>query len=226
MLAMRLTPQGMPDTTFNGNGYRPLPFNIGTAGSRNDKASALHVLQDGRVLVAGYATGANGRLQPAVARVRADGIPDPTFDGGHAIDEGRIVYNLCVSGDCDAKLHDLDVLADGRMLLAGWYSRDDADPAQQFAALRVRPEGALDTTFRSPVSPLDGLSLVDLGIVAAQFPAAAIATDLLLQGENVVLAGTAFAAEPTPGGDFGIRLALARLGNGDAPLFVDSFESQ
>lgn len=223
MFAIRLTPSGGADTHFNGTGYRPLPFNAGPEGARDDRASSLKLLDDGKILIGGTATTANGFAAPAIARLRADGVPDPSFDGGHAVDEGRIILDLCKPGDCEAGAYDMDALEDGKILLAGAYAEFSSNASIRFMTVRVLPEGKLDPAFGSQDSDVGGLSLTSID--DEQLDHVDIATSLLLQGQNIVLSGVTEVGPPTQT-DSGLRLAIVRLGNGDSPLLADGFEGE
>jgi uncharacterized delta-60 repeat protein len=70
----RYNSDGSPDTTFDGDGKVTTPI-----GSGDDRAYALDLQGDGKLVVAGYSRGTHDDF--ALARYNPDGSLDPTFDG-------------------------------------------------------------------------------------------------------------------------------------------------
>ncbi|HEX8913584.1 MAG TPA: Calx-beta domain-containing protein, partial [Humisphaera sp.] len=102
-LVVRLTADGAPDATFDGDGKRPLYQTTG--GGSQPSAGGVAVRPDGRVLVGGSEAAGN----PVVYALTAAGSPDPTFDAdGKAVVTGQ--SGVVVSAELDA---------DGRLLLGG-----------------------------------------------------------------------------------------------------------
>lgn len=90
---------------------------------------------DGRILVAGYATGDFG-----LARFTADGALDPTFGVG-----GKVVTDIGSLNDYPSTLL---LQPDGRIVVGGRIQQDTADGGRDRAALaRFGADGALDPTF-------------------------------------------------------------------------------
>src|SRR5262245_28701945 len=71
----RTTPSGSLDVGFGGNGTQTLNFEA------DDRANAVAVQADGKIVVAGSSDGGGGVGNFAVARYLADGTLDTTFDG-------------------------------------------------------------------------------------------------------------------------------------------------
>ncbi len=112
--------------------------NGGSAGEtpvNNDRALAVAVQSDGRIVAAGdsYA-GASYDFNFALARCNADGSPDAAFGAG-----GKVTTNI---GN-DERISDLAVQGDGRIVAAG-YSYDGFE---NFALVRYNANGSLDSTF-------------------------------------------------------------------------------
>ena len=120
----RFDPGGSLDTMFDSDGKVTTDF-----GSGSDGAWAVAVLGDGRIVAAGEAY--NGvDIDLAIARYNADGTLDAGFDS-----DGKAAHDFG-SGD-DAAIA-MDILEDGRMLVAG-YADNGAD--YDFAVARYDADG-------------------------------------------------------------------------------------
>ena len=125
----RLTAEGSPDGTFDGDGA------YGFGGTGYDRGYAVAVQPDGRILVAGEdSTDSSMR----VYRFRVDGQPDPTFStDGVAQIEGNTRVVL-----------DLALRQDGAVYVLGSaYNGQDYDGA----VFRLTPGGQVDAAFGGPV---------------------------------------------------------------------------
>ncbi len=123
----------MPNTapTFNaGNG------NVTTTiGHGDDWARAMAVQNDGKIVVAGYASnGSNDDF--AVARYNVDGTLDTSFGTG-----GKTTIGVGSSVD---QAYDIKIQADGKIVIAGnSYTGSNGD----FALVRLNGDGSLDSSF-------------------------------------------------------------------------------
>jgi uncharacterized delta-60 repeat protein len=135
---LRYLPDGTPDPAFGVNGS----VDVAADGVMFEE---MTVVPSGKVLLAGWTLpGTETAGDMAVLRLRADGAPDPLFDGDGlvTIDGGR--------GDqaCSAT-----VQADGKILLAGERFVEGPDPgshaddAFDVAVVRLWPNGARNTAF-------------------------------------------------------------------------------
>jgi uncharacterized delta-60 repeat protein len=120
MLVVRLTPHGVPDPAFSGDGVVLTDF-----GPAGDEASGIAV-RSGRIVAAGLtglssSSGTDTRI--AVARYRPGGALDDAFGGG----DGKVA--LDPSSDLDVA-DDVAVQADGTIVLGGGVSA----PARFYAA--------------------------------------------------------------------------------------------
>ncbi|MFF8278782.1 calcium-binding protein [Streptomyces lateritius] len=126
----RYNPDGGLDTTFSGDGRATVDFGA------VDMGHAVAVHTDGRVVVAG---GSGNDF--AVARLLADGSPDPAFSG-----DGRTTTDF----DGGSELARAVVIQpDGRIVAAGRRGGD-------FALARYQTDGSLDTGFSG-----DGRTVTD-----------------------------------------------------------------
>lgn len=135
MLVMRLMPDGTPDPSFGIDGLVLLPFDQG--GANADAALDVALLPDGRITLAGYASGALGR-DVAVARLLPDGTLDPDFGSG-----GRLMVPVDLGGDHDDVGRALAIDDDGRIFIAGSAHRDvAADFRYAGIVVGLAPDGA------------------------------------------------------------------------------------
>jgi uncharacterized delta-60 repeat protein len=125
----RYNPDGSLDTTFDGDGKVTTPI-----GSGDDRAYALALQGDGKLVVAGSSHGANDDF--ALARYNPDGSPDTTFDA-----DGIVTTAIGSSGD---SARALALQKDGKLVAAGSSSNGSNN---DFAIARYNVDGSLDATF-------------------------------------------------------------------------------
>lgn len=118
------------DTTFDGDGI--LAINL--APGADDYATAVKVLNNGKIMVAGTAM-IGGVNQFAVLRFLANGTPDASFDG-----DGRAFISF---GD-DASAAAMVIQSDGKVVVAGSVS---SGGYSDFALTRLNVDGSLDSSF-------------------------------------------------------------------------------
>jgi len=125
----RYTAAGALDTSFDGDGMATTSF-----GEGRDRAQAVAIQADGKVVVAGYAY--NGvRNDFAVARYHPDGSPDSSFDA-----DGRLTTAFSSYTYTSDYAYAVAFQPDGKILVAG-------ESGSAFALARYHPDGTLDTTF-------------------------------------------------------------------------------
>ena len=136
---VRYNANGTMDTTFGNNGR--VVTDIDGPG---DMLEALALQPDGKIVAAGNSS------RPALARYNSDGSLDGTFGtGGKAFAIMGIDWRY-------GSITGLKVLADGKIIAAG-YQEDSGYPYESdFAVARVNANGTRDTTFGT-----DGVSLTD-----------------------------------------------------------------
>lgn len=144
----RFLPDGAPDRGFGSGGTAPTAFGGGAY-------ARLLVQPDGRIVVVGNATG-GGEVR--VARLRADGAPDPAFG------QRGVVRTKADWGALAAAL-----APDGKIVVAGQWlhpqkaSSSDGRPVELVVA-RYGRSGALDPTFgrggvvRHRIDPADNVT--------------------------------------------------------------------
>ena len=124
-----------------------------------------------------------------VARVTADGTPDPTFGGG----DGVVMLDL---GQDDEQSWAVACQPDGKIVVAGYYQLPPESSTTDFLAIRLLDDGSFDPTFGDG----DGIATIHFGSNSAAAEAIAIRPD-----GSIVLAG--YSNLHTPDGSF----ALAQL---------------
>ncbi|HET6545143.1 MAG TPA: hypothetical protein VFG55_00170 [Rhodanobacteraceae bacterium] len=147
----RLDADGALDTNFDFDGRVTIDFD-----SRADSCSAIAAQADGKILLAGSSEdSATSNSDFAIARLNADGSLDPTFGAG----TGKTLVPFDVGGS-DVDIGDaITVQPDGKILVAGWANTDTN--GDDFALVRLLPDGTRDTTFNSTGRVTVGFDLVD-----------------------------------------------------------------
>ena len=126
LVVVRLLPEGALDTGFGTSGIAELPG----AATRTDTGRAVHLEDDGRIVVAGTRDG-----QVLIARLGADGVLDATFGTGGMALHGSAVANAVA----------LMRVATGYRVVANAFLDDD--PGFTCQVFGVLPDGRLDATF-------------------------------------------------------------------------------
>lgn len=190
----RLTPTGLPDTTFDNDGRRTIPFEGGS--SRDDRAYAVRVQTDGRIVLAGAVnTGVGNDYGFGIARLTVAGELDATFDG----DGLQLVkFDQVGAGEHNDQARALALQADGKLVVAGFSQASSGDVS--FAVARLTTSGTLDTSFAGAGKTEVGFNLG--GSNADRAAGLAIQPD-----GDLVLVGSAERSSPAGNRDF----ALARL---------------
>jgi uncharacterized delta-60 repeat protein len=183
-LVARFNRDGTPDTSFDADGSRFVAFDLG--GTFDDRARAVVLQSDGKILVAGFATRTTG-TDLAVCRLNTNGSLDTTFDT-----DGRQTVAFDLGGTLIDVANDLVVQADGKILLAGSATVSGTDT--NFAVCRLNANGSLDDGTAADSTPGDSFSTAGKQTVAFDLggndndQAEGIA---LAPGGAIVLAGTA-----------------------------------
>ena len=132
MAVARYNPDGSLDASFDGDGR------VTTALDQNqDRAFALVILSDGRIVVRGYSADFNLKQKAALVRYQPDGSLDLTFDG-----DGKVVTTLSPGND---RIHALAIY--GEQIFAAGYALIGSSNA--FAVMRYHANGSLDTNFNT-----------------------------------------------------------------------------
>ena len=127
---IRLNADGTLDTSFNsgGSGIEFIPSN-------GRFVNAVTVLADGKILVGGYFTSYNGVASGFLVRLNANGTRDTSYDAGGT--------------GFDARVNELKVQADGKILAVGEFTSYNGAAAVSDGVVRLNADGSLDTSFNA-----------------------------------------------------------------------------
>ena len=140
----RYNTNGSLDLRFDADGYATTGFDTFS----NDRAFAVAIQPDGKIVIAGYNTDEDSDRDFAVVRYNTDGSLDNSFGTG-----GIVSTPLADGGD---EVRSVVVQEDGKIVLAG-FSFDFT--TRVFAIVRYTSNGILDNTF-------DGDGIVTTSILA------------------------------------------------------------
>lgn len=162
-VVVRYNTNGTLDNSFSTGGIVTTPIGTGT-----DKAFAVAIQPDGKIVVAGYTEDA-GEYDFAVVRYNADGTLDNSFST-----DGKVTTSFSASQDIAWAVM---VQPDGKIVAAGYAGGvSDLD----FALVRYNADGTLDTGFDT-----DGKVITNIGVGDDLLYGAALQSD----GKIVVAGG-------------------------------------
>ncbi|KRD11365.1 hypothetical protein ASE21_06555 [Flavobacterium sp. Root901] len=149
---IRLNANGSPDTTFNtGSGLY--------AGDRYPNYLTVHNIQvqpDGKVLVGGYFSRYQSTLCSNLIRLNSNGSVDTTFKVGAGF---------------DARVYNIVLLPDGKILVAGDFTKYQGKDAKYL--IRLNADGSIDNSFQLTteftMSAVQTLTLQDDGKIVVAF---------------------------------------------------------
>jgi len=121
---------GSLDLTFDTDGFVVSPF-----GANEDKANAIAVQADGKIVVAGFSE-IGDVFEWALIRCNVDGTLDNTFDS-----DGKV--NTAINAT-DNRAYAIAIQNDGKIVVAGYYSNGTS---YDFAVVRYNSDGSLDNLF-------------------------------------------------------------------------------
>lgn len=184
---LRFTPSGALDSAFGNGGVVTTDVGAG-----EDRANAIALWEDSKVVVAGYSIKSSKEF--AVARYSPNGALDTSFSG-----DGKRGVDI---GPFDDEVTDVAIQPDGKIVLAGYTQNSAGD--RDFALLRLAADGSNDPTFGQ-----DGLVIVpgaqsDTAQAVVVLPGGKI----LVAGESAVGSNSSFkvvrvGANGSPDGTFG-----------------------
>ena len=168
ILVTRYNAKGKLDQTFADNGTAIVTFGEKT----NSNAFDVKVLEDGKILVAGFMIeeGEDGYfLNSCVLRLKSSGELDNTFGDGGTL--------LLFAGEYAEYARTIAVQPDGKYLIAGYdelWSDTPEMPRYESYVTRINPDGTFDETFGTEgfvkIEPFEGDGRVNYcySILAAQ----------------------------------------------------------
>ena len=154
----RYNPTGSLDTTFDTDGKVTTAFGQST----NDRAFAIAIQGNGKIVVAGYNTNSlSGQRDFAVTRYNTNGSLDTTFNSNG-------IVSLSIASGMD-ECRSVMIQTDGKIVVAG-FSFDFT--TRVFAAVRFNTDGSLDNSFDN-----DGIVTTAIGSTDDAGYAAALQSD-------------------------------------------------
>ena len=185
----RYEPDGDLDPAFSGDGR--VDTQIG--GAFADRAEAVAVQQDGKIVVAGSTVDEPGLDDEdfAVARYNPDGTLDPGFGG-----DGVVTTDFG-GGDLPDGAQAVAIQADGQIVVAG-FTGQQFTAASDFAVARFNANGSLDTSFGGDGKVSTALGVADTARDVAIQPNGAI---IVAGDSGTPLAGAIALARYEPDGD-------------------------
>ncbi len=130
------------DTTFDRDGIVITQAGDPACAFQTSDATAMAIQTDGKIVVAGNASDADGNRVFAVARYLVDGRLDRSF-GRDGIVRAPVSDPAAQRQDSSARA--VAIQPDGKIVVAG--QAIDANSRGNFAVVRYRDDGRLDTTF-------------------------------------------------------------------------------
>lgn len=122
---VRVLPNGDYDSTFV----------VGTGPNNGSTISAIQILADGKILIAGAFGEYNGKVAKRLARINTDGSLDTTFK---PVAFGSDLANALV-------------LPGGKIMISGYFGSVNGVPAPRIA--RLNSDGSHDTSFKAIMAP-------------------------------------------------------------------------
>jgi uncharacterized delta-60 repeat protein len=141
MIAVRLLPTGAVDVGFGNGGSRTVAFELG--GANNDGATAVVVLPDSSIVIAGDAADSFTSRQAAVAKILQSGNID-IFFGEHGT--GRM-WTFYTDVSLNSVVTDLAIQDDAKIVVGGTSFLGLNSTEGDFAAWRLFISGTNDSRF-------------------------------------------------------------------------------
>jgi uncharacterized delta-60 repeat protein len=191
---IRLTGNGTLDPTFGTGGKSSPTLPSGFSVSSLDK---LVIAPDGKIVLMGVmfsGSGSSKVAQSFVARLNSNGTPDASFGsngtvvvGSSANAAGQTMPGISGSIEPNAGFRSFAVQADNELVLAGFVPLSATNTNTEIAAIRLKVDGALDTSFGS-----DGLVTISNGSGHPEFFEMAADVAIAPNGQIILAGGLSF----------------------------------
>jgi uncharacterized delta-60 repeat protein len=135
-LVARFLPNGIPDSTFGGDGVV-----ITSIGANSDIAFDVKIQSDQKIVVGGTAKNANNFFDFAVTRYLVNGNLDSTF----SLDGKATIQPLSVNGN--SYIRSIHVLSGDRILAIGYSKSINFGDHDVFSLVQLNSNGTLDLDF-------------------------------------------------------------------------------
>lgn len=144
IILARLNADGSADDSFGqAEDGTPNGFVATSLGKGDDKANAVALQADGKIVIAGSHVAEDGSSNLLVARYDAAGVPDATF--GTAQDESPDGFVNISLGAGNDTAHGVALQADGKIAVVG--DTVAADGSSNFVLARLNADGSPDDSF-------------------------------------------------------------------------------
>jgi uncharacterized delta-60 repeat protein len=137
----RYTHNGELDSSFGAGGT--VTTSMSSAGGFDEHLWNLALDADGKIVAAGDAVTATGGFDVALARFNSDGTLDTSFGSA-----GKVTTAIGPGSSRD-RAHDVAVMDDGKIVVAGFADMGPGAGGRNFMLARYNPDGSLDDTFGS-----------------------------------------------------------------------------
>ncbi|MEW5675551.1 hypothetical protein ABGT15_04500 [Flavobacterium enshiense] len=164
---------------LNANGSIDTSFNSGGSGF-NEGVHWIHILPDGKMLVAGQFTNYNGTAKRGLVKLNSNGSIDTSFNSGGTN------FGLTFGNAGAGNLREVKLQSDGKIICAGYF--DSYNGTTVRGICRLNTNGTLDTSFNS-----GGAGITSNGTQAALVRSVAILPDdkIIMAGDFHYFNGTA-----------------------------------
>ncbi|CAM3113851.1 hypothetical protein G4177_15080 [Corallococcus sp. ZKHCc1 1396] len=186
VLVRRYTATGELDTAFGTQGSVVVDFEGPAKGpisgerEQADRADTVAVLADGSLLVAGFAQGGatSDSRDFAVVKLTPSGQLDTSFN---KTGRSRLHFGAEGSVDFRGAVHRILPMADGSFYVGGFLTKSDGLD-EDFALIRYKADGSLDTGFTSAGSPAGSW-------IGGAYTSAESVQGIVIQGTSIVIGG-------------------------------------
>ncbi|RKG85807.1 delta-60 repeat domain-containing protein [Corallococcus terminator] len=186
LLVRRYTASGTLDTTFGTQGSVVVDFEGPATGAisgqreQDDRADTVAVFPDGSLLVAGFAQGGvkSDSRDFAVVKLTANGQLDTSFN---KTGRSRLHFGAEGSVEFRGAVHSVLPMANGLFYVGGFLTKSDGLD-EDFALIRYKADGSLDTSFTSAGSPAGSW-------IGGAYTNAESVQGIVLQGTSLVIGG-------------------------------------
>ncbi|WP_257385973.1 hypothetical protein [Tahibacter caeni] len=204
----RLDANGLSDGTFNGNGYQIHSWGTSINDPLNDRATAVAIQDDGKIVVAGTSRQTATGADFGVIRLNANGSFDTAF-GGNGTGAKLVDFGGSCKDDIATAIaprFNLFDAAGNGVVVAGTSCRSGAD--WDYAVAVLDANGQLDAGFDGDGRRTIGVDIGGLNRDVAKAVSIESIASFLIQPTHITLAGFALNTQ-TAGA--GYDIALTRL---------------
>lgn len=205
---VRYNEDGTLDTSFDGfgNGNGIVTTEVLDAFA---EARSVQIQDDGKIVVAGYYT-ANSAGGFLILRYNSDGTLDGTFDGSNPQAPANGIVTLSLSNGIDIGTS-VAIQDDGKIVISGTACYGCVNGDQNFAIVRLRPDGSLDGTFsNSGIVETDFGARTDFAFAMAVQPNG----DMVVVGDTLNGSHKDIALARYVGDEEAPRISISRSGSG------------